>query len=71
MPTRPRNGSADRRVPVYILAGGRSRRFGRDKARATTGGAALVVRLAELLTPVAQSITVIAGRPGAYDDLGL
>ncbi len=68
---RPRSGSADRRVPVYILAGGRSTRFGSDKARAATGGVSLVVRLAELLKPVAQSITVIAARSGAYDDLGL
>jgi molybdopterin-guanine dinucleotide biosynthesis protein A len=58
-------------VRVYILAGGHSHRFGSDKARAVVGGAELIVSVARALEPVARTITVVAGRAGAYDDLGL
>ena len=34
----------------YILAGGRSRRFGRDKARATVAGRPMIQRIAEALS---------------------
>ena len=61
----------DRRFPVYILAGGKSRRFGSDKARAGHEGEPLVTRVAAALGPIAASTQVVAARPGAYDDLGL
>jgi molybdopterin-guanine dinucleotide biosynthesis protein A len=59
------------RVPVYILAGGKSRRFGSDKARAMRGGVPLVVGVARTVEPIASRVTVVASRAGEYDDLGL
>jgi molybdopterin-guanine dinucleotide biosynthesis protein A len=53
------------------LAGGHSRRFGSDKARAPVGGVAMILELAAALSPVAFSITVVAAEPGEYDDLEL
>jgi molybdenum cofactor guanylyltransferase len=58
-------------VPVYILAGGRSTRFGADKARAVVRGRPLLLHVVEAATEVASSITVVAAATGAYDDLGL
>lgn len=58
-------------VPAYVLAGGRSSRFGSDKARAIVHGQPLLRHVATLLQPVAASITVVADRVGKYDDLGL
>jgi molybdopterin-guanine dinucleotide biosynthesis protein A len=58
-------------VPAYILAGGRSSRFGSDKARALVGGTPLILRAAHELEPHASRITVVASQPDAYADLGL
>lgn len=58
-------------LPVYILAGGRSSRFGSDKARATIGSRPLISIVAKELAPAASAITVVADRPGRYADLGL
>lgn len=58
-------------VPVYILAGGRSSRFGSDKARAALHGRPMIVRIAELLRPVAESMIVVAEQSDKYADLGL
>jgi molybdopterin-guanine dinucleotide biosynthesis protein A len=58
-------------VPVYILAGGRSRRFGSDKARSPVDGVPLILRIADSVGPVAESVTVVAREPAAYADLGL
>jgi molybdopterin-guanine dinucleotide biosynthesis protein A len=69
MTTTPPNGS--KTVPVYILAGGKSRRYGADKARVLHGGVPLLVHVAETLRPVASAVTVVAAAGGAYDDLGL
>ena len=72
MPTANRNGSeAAAGVPLYILAGGASRRFGSDKARALIDGVPMIVRHARGLSPVVSSVTVVAARAGEYDDLGL
>jgi molybdopterin-guanine dinucleotide biosynthesis protein A len=57
--------------PVYILAGGNSSRFGTDKARAELEGTPLIVRVADALAPIAESITVIADTGDNYADLGL
>jgi len=59
------------RVPIYILAGGRSRRFGSDKARAVVGGSTLLERVAETLRPVVDTLCVVADVAGKYEDLGL
>lgn len=60
-----------RQWPVYILAGGRSSRFGQDKARALLGGRPLIGRLADQIRPVATQITVVAAAADSYPDLGL
>lgn len=57
-------------VPVYILAGGRSRRYGSDKARVLTDGRPQLVRVADQLQEIASTIRVVARSPGSYDDLG-
>jgi molybdopterin-guanine dinucleotide biosynthesis protein A len=59
-----------KRLPVYILAGGRSSRFGSDKARAVVRGQPLIAHVAMMLEPVAVNITVVADYAGKYDDLG-
>lgn len=59
------------RLPVYILAGGKSSRFGSDKARALLDGEALIARLAHQIAPIAAGVTVIADAPDRYADLGL
>lgn len=58
-------------VPIYILAGGKSTRFGSDKARAMVEGRPLVLRLAEALAPLSKSVTVVADVAGKYADLEL
>lgn len=58
-------------IPIYITAGGRSSRFGSDKARALLDGRPLLSRIAAAVEPVASSVTVVAGRADQYADLGL
>ena len=57
------------RTPLYglILAGGRSRRFGRDKAALEVRGEALLDRTARLLAPHVEKLFVSV-RPGQTDD---
>ncbi|MBI1374166.1 MAG: NTP transferase domain-containing protein [Phycisphaera sp.] len=59
------------RVPVYILAGGKSSRFGSDKARAPFKGRPLIAQVAASLRPVAESVTVVADVPHKFSDLGM
>ena len=59
------------RIPLYVLAGGQSRRFGSDKARALVNGQPLILHIAGSLAPVSASVCVVAARPGLYGDLGL
>lgn len=58
-------------LPAYILAGGRSSRFGHDKALVKIGGEPLLVKVIRSLEPVAASVTVVADRRGKYRDLGI
>ncbi|MEM9882124.1 MAG: molybdenum cofactor guanylyltransferase [Planctomycetota bacterium] len=58
-------------LPHYVLAGGRSRRFGSDKARHRIDGVPMVVRVAEAFAEHASSTTIIAREANAYADLGL
>ncbi len=58
-------------VPAYILAGGKSSRFGSDKARALLDGVPLIRRTADALRPVVTDIIVVAERSEKYADLGL
>ncbi len=59
------------RVPAFILAGGRSSRFGSDKARALLDNQPLILRVAQMLRPVASDIAVVADVADKYADLGL
>jgi molybdopterin-guanine dinucleotide biosynthesis protein A len=59
------------RLPVYILAGGKSSRFGSDKARAVLHGEPAIVGIARAAGPIAEHVTVVAANAGSYDDLGL
>ncbi len=56
-------------ISTYLLAGGRSRRFGADKVRALLDGQPLLAWAARPLERFGPP-TVVAGRAGAYDDLG-
>ena len=57
------------KLPVYILAGGKSSRFGSDKARALLNGEALVARIVRVLGPVAVNFTAVANVSDKYIDL--
>jgi len=57
-------------IPAYLLAGGGSTRFGRDKARVEVDGEPLIRHAALPLQPFAPSITVVADVPDKYQDLG-
>lgn len=59
------------RLPVYILAGGRSRRFGSDKARALLRKRPLILHVADAAAAVASRVTAVADVAGKYRDLGL
>lgn len=59
-------------ITPYVLAGGRSSRFGEDKARAELGGMPLVARVARHLQEVFdQPATVVSAPDRDYGDLGL
>lgn len=55
--------------PLYILAGGQSRRFGSDKARAEIEGEALLARVARVMGAGASAVRVVAADAAAYDDM--
>jgi len=59
------------RIPAYILAGGNSRRFGSDKARADYSGRTLIQALADRLVSLGFVATVVGKHDGQYADLGL
>jgi molybdenum cofactor guanylyltransferase len=56
---------------AYLLAGGRSRRFGSDKARVLVEGIPLIRFLANDLERLGWRVAVVAQRVSDYDDLGL
>lgn len=58
-------------LPVYVLAGGLSRRFGSDKARAMIGGETVIQRAVSELRPFASRLCVVARTQNAFSDLGL
>jgi molybdopterin-guanine dinucleotide biosynthesis protein A len=58
------------KINAYLLAGGRSTRFGRDKALVEFDGAPMLLRMRALLTAVTKEVNVIAA-PHRYADLGI
>ena len=60
----------DRSIPALILAGGLSRRMGRDKASADLAGKRMIVRVADRLGPQVDALAVNAPE-GFAVDLGL
>ncbi|WP_093086023.1 molybdenum cofactor guanylyltransferase [Sphingobium sp. AP50] len=55
------------RVLGAVLAGGRSRRFGRDKALATLGGRSLMARSQDLISGWTQALVICGREPGLAD----
>ena len=71
MTTAPLNPARpDGKLPHYILAGGRSRRFGQDKARFEIEGKPMLLRVAEAFSAWSSSTVVVAQTAAIYDDLG-
>jgi molybdopterin-guanine dinucleotide biosynthesis protein A len=58
-------------VGGMILAGGRSRRMGTDKALLLMNGQRLIDRVAEVMRGIFQEVIIIGNDPGAYADLNL
>lgn len=52
------------------MAGGRSRRMGRNKAFIEVDGAAIIERAARVLSSVFEDFFIVAGRDHVYDGLG-
>lgn len=57
--------SGDDRLRGYVLAGGGSTRFGRDKALATVGGVEVLARMISFLLATTESPTIV-GSPEKY-----
>jgi len=55
-------------VAGYVLAGGRSKRFGQDKARVRLGGEMMLTRTCRLVREVSGSVSVVADRESRYAD---
>lgn len=58
-------------LPIYILSGGKSSRFGSDKALASIHGRPLIVHTAEQLRPFSEDLCVIAQSDGQYQHQSL
>ena len=58
-------------VSAVILAGGKSRRFGRDKSLLELAGQSLIERAVGRLAPVSDEILVVANEPDRYEALHL
>ncbi len=60
---------ASTKVAAYVLAGGGSTRFGRDKALVEIGGRPMIARMIELLQSVTTEVKIVAV-PGKYAEFG-
>jgi molybdenum cofactor guanylyltransferase len=68
--TRDSNAMASAKVAGYVLAGGGSTRFGRDKALVEFGGKPMLARMIELLQSVSGKVKLVAP-PGKYAGYGV
>jgi len=71
--TRTTTGSgiaATSTVAGYVTAGGRSKRFGQDKARVILAGESMLARMCRLVTAATGSATIVADRESRYAELG-
>jgi molybdopterin-guanine dinucleotide biosynthesis protein A len=64
-------GSSKSNVSGIVLAGGRSRRMGRDKALEPLGGQSLIRRVIERISPVVGEIVVVAADRSRGESLPL
>jgi molybdopterin-guanine dinucleotide biosynthesis protein A len=64
------DGTEMNAVRGYVLAGGGSTRFGRDKALVEMNGAPMLLRMRALLSSVAADVNVIAA-PHKYEAIGV
>ncbi|MEI8213702.1 MAG: molybdenum cofactor guanylyltransferase [Planctomycetota bacterium] len=58
-------------LPTYILSGGKSSRFGSDKARTLVDGRENILVLVDQLRRVGSEVTIVAQRVSDYQDLGV
>ena len=63
-------GESEARVAGYVLAGGGSTRFGRDKALVEVGGSPMLGRMIELLRRVTKEVKIVA-TPNKYAAFGV
>lgn len=57
-------------APLYLLAGGRSERMGRDKARVSVAGLPLIRQVAVQCGYAVDEVVVVAAPGSGYNDLG-
>ena len=57
------------RVDGFVLAGGRSRRMGRDKARVRVDGVPMAVRVARVLGTVCDRVALVRHEPDDWGEL--
>jgi molybdopterin-guanine dinucleotide biosynthesis protein A len=62
-------GNSRLRLDAYILAGGGSTRFGRDKALVEFAGMPMLARMIELMRGLTQEVKIVSA-PGKYADFG-
>ncbi|OLB40600.1 MAG: hypothetical protein AUH11_01445 [Acidobacteria bacterium 13_2_20CM_57_17] len=70
MKQRVRGAKGEAEVAGYILAGGGSTRFGRDKALVEVGGTPMLERMVELVRGVTKQVKLVAA-PGKYSAFGV
>lgn len=63
-------GNSKRRVGAYILAGGGSTRFGRDKALVEFAGKTMLARMIELIRGLTEEVKIVSA-PGKHADFGV
>ena len=76
LPDAAESGPADpalslREVSGIILAGGKSSRFGRNKALATLGGRTIIEDLALRFRRAFEEVIIVASDPSPYENLGV